>query len=216
MRRPSSGLKRRRVPCGPAVLRSGTGTHLPHVVLLSGTNRQTLRQTFFVGFGARSKTGWLKVSGLSSPCLAGPVERWRERSPQTKSGWYITRERARAYLALVQRDTADALRRLLRVTDSLCLGCFEDRLLIAQLLGTIHRDRDAEARLAGTILLYAPSLELPWVLERARVSERLGHHDEAIADYRFVADMWRHADPELQHYVEESRTALSRLGGRQQ
>ena len=52
-----------------------------------------------------------------------------------------------------------------------------------------------------------------WPLERGRVDERLGKKDEAIIAYRFVADVWRDADPELQPYVAEARAALKRLGG---
>jgi hypothetical protein len=50
-------------------------------------------------------------------------------------------------------------------------------------------------------------------LLRARVNERLGNREKAIAAYRFVADVWRNADPELQPYVAEARAALKRLSG---
>ena len=53
--------------------------------------------------------------------------------------------------------------------------------------------------------------EVLWRLERARVNERLGNLDKALPEYRFVADVWRHADPELQPYVEEAKAALKRL-----
>lgn len=55
--------------------------------------------------------------------------------------------------------------------------------------------------------------EALWNLERGRVNEHLGNRDKAIAAYRFVADVWRNADPELQPYVEEAKAALGRLGG---
>lgn len=35
----------------------------------------------------------------------------------------------------------------------------------------------------------------------------------AARNYQFVVDVWRHADPELQPFVEESRSALARLAG---
>jgi len=50
-----------------------------------------------------------------------------------------------------------------------------------------------------------------WTLERARVRERLGRRGEAAEDYKFIIDVWRHADPELQRYVREAREALARL-----
>jgi hypothetical protein len=39
----------------------------------------------------------------------------------------------------------------------------------------------------------------------------LGQPGRAIDDYHFVVDVWRHADPELQSYVTEARSAISRL-----
>jgi hypothetical protein len=48
-------------------------------------------------------------------------------------------------------------------------------------------------------------------LDRGRLAERSGQKDKAIESYRFVADMWRNADPELQPYVTEARRALQRL-----
>jgi len=50
-------------------------------------------------------------------------------------------------------------------------------------------------------------------LERARVNERLGNKEKAITAYRFVAEVWLHADPELQPYVAEAKAALMRLAG---
>ena len=49
-------------------------------------------------------------------------------------------------------------------------------------------------------------------LERGRIAERLGQRDKAIQSYRFVADVWRNADPELQPYVGEARDGLKRVG----
>ena len=41
-----------------------------------------------------------------------------------------------------------------------------------------------------------------------------GYHGPGAArDYQFVVDVWRHSDPELQPFVEESRSALARLAG---
>jgi len=60
----------------------------------------------------------------------------------------------------------------------------------------------------------APSpLDVIWVLERARVNERLGNHEKAIRDYSYVLDVWRSADALLQPFVDEARTAVTRLAG---
>jgi hypothetical protein len=48
-------------------------------------------------------------------------------------------------------------------------------------------------------------------LERARAAERSGQREHAARDYRYVAEAWRHADPQLQPYVAEARGALERL-----
>ncbi len=38
-------------------------------------------------------------------------------------------------------------------------------------------------------------------------------YDKAIRDYSYVMDVWRSADALLQPFVDESRTAVSRLAG---
>jgi hypothetical protein len=40
----------------------------------------------------------------------------------------------RAYLALARHDTTEALREFARLSDTLCLGCYGDRLAYAQVL----------------------------------------------------------------------------------
>jgi len=55
--------------------------------------------------------------------------------------------------------------------------------------------------------------EVLWTLERARVAERLGDREKAARDYQYVANVWRHADPELQPYVTEAREGLTRVVG---
>jgi hypothetical protein len=52
-----------------------------------------------------------------------------------------------------------------------------------------------------------------WALERARVAERLGQREKAEQWYRHVADVWRHADPELRPALAEARQGLARVRG---
>ncbi len=127
-----------------------------------------------------------------------------------------TREAALAYLDLVRRDTTTAVRRLEALPDSLCPVCYFERLTLAQLLSARHEDQKA-ARLLDRWLveLLVPS-EVLWTLERARVAERLGEGEKAAKNYQYVADVWRHADPELQPYVAEAKEALARLAGEPQ
>ena len=116
-----------------------------------------------------------------------------------------------AYLALVRRDTATAVRRLEALPDSLCAVCYFERLTLAQLLSARHEDAKAARLLDRQLVdIYAPS-EILWTLERARVAERLGEREKASQDYQYVANVWRHADPELQPYVTEAREGLARV-----
>ncbi|MBI1966750.1 MAG: protein kinase [Gemmatimonadetes bacterium] len=124
-------------------------------------------------------------------------------------------ERTRAYLALARRDTSDALRRFAALPESLCAGCFiapgQDRLTFARLLSAQRRDKEATGLLGFAPPGMTRLLSVATVLERARVAERLGERENAITAFRFVADVWRNADPELQPYVEEAKAALGRL-----
>lgn len=52
-----------------------------------------------------------------------------------------------------------------------------------------------------------------WTMERARLAEKLGHTEQAVKDYRYVARAWVHADEELQPVVREAEEAILRLAG---
>jgi len=119
-----------------------------------------------------------------------------------------------AYLALAEGDSAAALADLLATPDSLAPEVFAVRLLRSQLLARLGREREA-ARLLEGELLYAGQMPTPaevlWILERGRVNERLGNRDVARRSYRYVADIWRNADPELRPYVGDALAGLARL-----
>jgi serine/threonine-protein kinase len=122
-------------------------------------------------------------------------------------------EAALAYLMLMRGDTATAVRRFEALPDSLCPICHFERLSLAQLLSARQEDRKAAGLLDRWLTeLLVPS-EVIWTLERARVAERLGNREKAARDYQYVADVWRHADPELQPYVTEAREGLTRMAG---
>jgi hypothetical protein len=124
-----------------------------------------------------------------------------------------TSQAALAYMALLRHDTTTAVRRLEALPDSLCPFCYFQRLTLAQLLSARHEDRKAAKMLDRWLTeLLVPS-EVIWTLERARVTERLGDREKAARDYQYVANVWRHADPELQPYVTEAREGLTRVVG---
>ena len=112
--------------------------------------------------------------------------------------------------ALARRDTAAAIAAL-SVPDSSCIGwCWQARFPLAFLLSAKGRDGEAAA-LLDQDFMGMTSTRVLWMLERARVNERLGVHPKAIDSYLYVANAWRNADPVLRPYVDEARSALKRL-----
>jgi tetratricopeptide (TPR) repeat protein len=119
-----------------------------------------------------------------------------------------------AYLELARGDSAGALRLFRAIPDTLCIVniCYYEKLIEARLLGSQGR-----ARLAGEVLdrwvwraegpLYVLAM-----LDRARIAESLGERQKAMQAYQFVVDVWRGADRQLQPFVVEARTALTRMG----
>jgi tetratricopeptide (TPR) repeat protein len=140
----------------------------------------------------------------------GPVP---AASEEPKGTWSWMAAAAAAYHALARGDSAEALTRFLALPDSGCY-CRFHRLVRAQLLAAARRDREALAlldRVYGQDQAPPMPSEVLWVLERARVAERLKDLRKARRDYEWVAAIWRHGDPELQPYVAEARTAAARL-----
>src|SRR3989454_1056778 len=136
--------------------------------------------------------------------------------PDWRFGAYL-RASALANMALARADTAEALKRFLGLPDALCRNvCLADALVRVRLLEARGEVREAAEQLSvdpheRDELQQGLLSEVFWILERARVNDRLGNRDQEIPAYRFVADVWWHADPELQPYVAEARAALKRL-----
>jgi eukaryotic-like serine/threonine-protein kinase len=121
---------------------------------------------------------------------------------------------ARAYLVLAKGDSADGLRAFAALPDSLCLltDCFFDKLTQMRLAAALGQDRSAAEIFDRWIFgRHLSPVGVLGTLERGRIAERLGQRDKAIESYRFVADVWRNADPELQPYVAEAREGLKRV-----
>lgn len=119
---------------------------------------------------------------------------------------------ARAYLSLARLDTTAALAQFEALPDSICVGCVFDQLSYAQLLESRGRLQEA-----ARILSYSPPGGTPlkglWRLEQARIDEKMGQKDAAIAHYQYVTRLWHRADPALKPYVDEAKAALQRLTG---
>jgi eukaryotic-like serine/threonine-protein kinase len=120
---------------------------------------------------------------------------------------------APAYLALVRHDTAGAVRILESLPDSLCALCYLQRLTLGQLLAARQEDQKAAKLLDRWLVDVTVPSSVLWTLERGRVAERMGDREKAMQSYQFVANVWRHADPELQPYVAEAREGLGRMTG---
>jgi serine/threonine-protein kinase len=145
----------------------------------------------------------------------------RRPVPGVATGWepHVTgrwmADAGAAYYALARGDSAEALTRFLALPDSGCY-CRLHRLVRSQLLAAAGRYREAMTLLDqvyGQESAPPTPSEVFWVLERARVAERLKDFEKARRDYGWVATIWRHADPELQPYVAEARAGLARLVG---
>ena len=118
---------------------------------------------------------------------------------------------ARAFLSLGRRDSSAALAQLVALPDSLYNDAFW-RLTRANLLAAARHDAEAAAQLENPFVIAFPlGVDGLRMLQRGRVAERLGRREVALESYQWVADMWRHADPELQPFVAEARAALARL-----
>lgn len=123
---------------------------------------------------------------------------------------------ARANLALARGDTSAALLAYEHISNARCpWWCQNDLLAAARLLSAQERFEEAER-----ILSMPPTLEgevpprpsdVLWILERGRIAELLGKPKRALEAFRYVANAWREADPELDSYVAEARKAAARL-----
>ena len=121
---------------------------------------------------------------------------------------------AAAYLALVRGDSARAVRAFQAIPDSLCYvgNCFFEKLTLARLLGARGQHEQAARLLDRWVWVEGSTpMSVLAALARARLAERLGEPDKASDLYRFVAEVWRRADPALRSYVDEAHDGLRRV-----
>ncbi len=143
--------------------------------------------------------------GVDSAVAAGSL---------TKAAGEFLRERADAYHALAGADSAGALQRFRRLPVWPAAWLYHDRLTLARLLvatGALTAAAAILDQIPYPLNSRVRPGEVLWILDRARVHERLGNAEKAQRAYAYVAEAWRHADPLLRPYADEAREALRRL-----
>jgi eukaryotic-like serine/threonine-protein kinase len=143
----------------------------------------------------------------------------RSRSPSVVEDASLLGGFAGAYLTLARHDSAAALLELQSIPDTLCsewaFSCFYGKLTLARLLAARSEYRPAGDLLERWWWQGRGPVRILAVLERGRIAEHLGEREKAVESYRYVADAWRRADPELQPYAAEAREGLARLARRE-
>jgi eukaryotic-like serine/threonine-protein kinase len=157
---------------------------------------------------------WTSRRDTSSVLALAAAELVAGKNPEGSPGLATASSNSdftRAALALARADTAAALRQFLALPDSIIADDWRVRLLRFQLLAASGRHSQAAAVFNEQIL---PPLSPVWVLgvlEVGRMAERDGARNRAAECYRFVSDVWRHADPELQPYIAQARAGFERV-----
>jgi DNA-binding SARP family transcriptional activator len=160
---------------------------------------------------------WLELEKFDPNVMAHELWWWAARSDTAAIQRYLERggheSISLAALALARGDTADAILRLETIEPGR-LGSNLTVLVRARLLVAVGRDAEALEVLQGRFINDWPlASRVTWMLERARLADRLGQTETALRDYRFVSQVWADADPELQAIVREAEEAVARLGG---
>jgi serine/threonine-protein kinase len=160
---------------------------------------------------------WLEYEKLDPDVITHALWWWASRSDTSAVLRYLERGGdepiGRTALALARGDTAQAILLFEKVRTS-WVHTNLTVLTRAKLLESQGRDAEALEVLRQRFLNDWPfASRVLWIMERARLADRLGQPESALRDYRFVTRVWANADPELQPVVQEAEDAVSRLGG---
>jgi hypothetical protein len=168
---------------------------------------------------------WVAARAIRAPVLGRPGEprrdpplprarRFGDRGNARRGGAQRSAARPRAadaYLALAGRDTAAAIRAFAALSDTLCLGCYLDRLTEARLLAARGSwTRPTSCSGSGC----TPSSPRPRsgsrrARTRGAAAERSHHGHPRVPDRRRRVGAGR---SEVQPMVQEARRALRELG----
>jgi serine/threonine-protein kinase len=128
--------------------------------------------------------------------------------------WLYRAAAVRAYLALAQRS-GDAAARFAELPDTLCLGCYADRLTKARVLDSLGRHAEAEAALRERPHNLLTPLEIVVAHQRAIIAEKIGHYEVAARSYSLVARAWLLGDDGARAQAARAATIAAQLGGDQ-
>ena len=144
---------------------------------------------------------------------AAAVSRSGEPAVEAPRGRYL-HAAATAWLTLARGDSATARTLFAGISDSLCtvVLCFQEKMALARLQLAAGNAHDAARILEDWSWTGGPTPSAVLAaLDHARVAEHLADTATARARYRFVAEAWRNADPDLQEHVELARQGAARM-----
>jgi hypothetical protein len=144
---------------------------------------------------------------------AAAVSRRGAAAVEAPRGRYL-HAAANAWLSLARGDSATARTRFAGISDSLCtvMLCFHEKMALARLQFAAGNAHDAARIFEEWSWTGGPTPSAVLAaLDHARVAEQLADTATARARYRFVAEAWRNADPELREYVELARQGVARM-----
>jgi hypothetical protein len=128
--------------------------------------------------------------------------------------WNYRTAEVRAYLSLA-RHSSDAATRFQQLPDTLCMGCYLDRITKAKLFDSLGKRGEAEALLAERPHSLLTPLEVVAANARAAVAEKLQHYETASRDYEFVARAWATGDGAHHALAVQASSRAGQLGGDQ-
>jgi hypothetical protein len=192
------------------------------LVLLGGVPRDTAEAVFARWLADGSPHARFALPYWAEQGNVSALHRFRARAdtalraakPTTYAGLTHDVRAADAYLALAQRDTGRAVTAFAQLSDTLCLGCYLDRLTYARLLRTRGRLEEADRLLRQRLYTVLTPSEVWISAERARVAQQRRDRATARSAYEFVSEAWSRGDPEVQPVLREAREALRNLGTR--
>jgi serine/threonine-protein kinase len=158
---------------------------------------------------------WLERVELDPNVMTHALWWWASQADTSAIHRYLERGGdepiGRTALALARGDTTEAI----LLFEDVKTGWVHTNLTVltrAKLLESQGRDAEALEVLQARFLNDWPlASRVLWIMERARLADRLGQPEPALRDYRFVTRVWASADAELQPVVEEAHAAALRL-----